>query len=385
MRMRALAWWRMLQAERFGEQQLVMHTGKDLPVCKEIQRRAWPWAFKAGMRVRQTNGQEEIETEDGSRWMVRGRGSVYGYDVCLGMVDEAWAVDAAIVDDGLEPAMLDRVQPQLMLTSTAHRRATSLMRERRAAALAQFDDPVDTLMMHWGSVEGEDPADPAVWQAAQPFWSAQKARDLGRHWSRIQAGTQVPDPDEPDPVEAWKAQYLNMWPPPGAPVIAPWIAPGTVLRVLGDPGDVSGGVGAIESSKDGRLWSAALALQGRAVVTRHTTSDDAIRWLVARGASVLLCHQAVAAQLVNVDLEVVTVTQKDAVAATAILRELVEGELVAIGGDVAGQFGAVVLAHSDGGARVDATRARGDVDAVKCLSWALWFAQVRMPEVAAIF
>jgi hypothetical protein len=103
-RLRSTALYRLhLGTEVFGEQQLVMHTGKDLPICKEIHRRAWPIAERWGWAVRRQNGNEEIERpDDGSRWMVRGRSSVYGYDVCLGLVDEAWGVEPGVVDDGLE-------------------------------------------------------------------------------------------------------------------------------------------------------------------------------------------------------------------------------------------------------------------------------------------
>jgi hypothetical protein len=121
-RLRCLALWRTASSDQFGETQLVLHTGKDLPICKEIHRQAWRWAEVHGWSVRRQNGNEEVEHPDGSRWIVRGSGSVYGYDVCLGMVDEAWSVDSVVVDDGLEPAMLEDLSPQLLLTSTAHRR-----------------------------------------------------------------------------------------------------------------------------------------------------------------------------------------------------------------------------------------------------------------------
>src|SRR4029077_11504423 len=42
--LRELCLWRIEQGERFGEPQAVMHTGKDLAVCKEVQRPARIWA-----------------------------------------------------------------------------------------------------------------------------------------------------------------------------------------------------------------------------------------------------------------------------------------------------------------------------------------------------
>ena len=102
----------------------MLHTGKDLAVCKEVQRPARIWAKAHGdvYQVREVNGQEEIEyLEDGSRWMLRAKEAVYGYSVSMAAVDEAWKVRASSVEEGLTPTMVEREQPQLLLVSTAHR------------------------------------------------------------------------------------------------------------------------------------------------------------------------------------------------------------------------------------------------------------------------
>ena len=94
--LRELLLWRIHQGERFGEPQDVLHTGKDLAVCKEVQRPARIWAkARDEYRVREVNGQEEIELlADGSRWMLRAKEAVYGYSVSCGAADEAWKVRA---------------------------------------------------------------------------------------------------------------------------------------------------------------------------------------------------------------------------------------------------------------------------------------------------
>ena len=58
--------WRIHQYERFGEPQDVLHTGKDVAVCKEVQRPARVWAKGRAddYKVREVNGQEEIEHRD---------------------------------------------------------------------------------------------------------------------------------------------------------------------------------------------------------------------------------------------------------------------------------------------------------------------------------
>ena len=138
--------WRFEQGDRFGAEQLVLSTGKDLAVVREMQRPARVRAKAHGdvYKVREVNGQEEIEMiADGSRWMVRSKEGVYGFTASMATVDEAWKVSAAAVDDGLEPTMVEQPQSQLLLVSTAHRKATALMIGRRAGALDRLGDPDD--------------------------------------------------------------------------------------------------------------------------------------------------------------------------------------------------------------------------------------------------
>jgi hypothetical protein len=209
--LRAAATWRMHQAERFGEEQLVLHTGKDLPVCNEVQRAARIWARgRPGYVVREQNGNEEVGYGD-SRWLVRGRYSVYGYAVSMGLVDEAWGVLAEVVDDGIEPTMGDRTDPQLWLVSTAHRRATSLYPLRRATTLASLAAPARSLMLEWSATRDTGVDDQAAWQAASPYWTDHRQALLADKLARVQAGVSE-DPDEDDPVESFRSQWLNMWP-----------------------------------------------------------------------------------------------------------------------------------------------------------------------------
>ena len=44
------------------------------------------------------------------------------------------------IEEGLTPTMVERVQPQLLLISTAHRLATSLMLGRRQVALERLEE-----------------------------------------------------------------------------------------------------------------------------------------------------------------------------------------------------------------------------------------------------
>lgn len=210
-RVRGVALWRMAHPDLFGEVQTVIHTGSDVAICREIQRGAWRWAADvAGWTVSQSNGKEALETPAGDRWLVRAQRAVYGYDVCLGIVDEAWNVLPDTVSEGLEPAILERSSPQLHLTSTAHRRATSLMRSRLQVALA--GDVEDTLLLLWAAPAGSNPGDPAVWRAASPHWSEDRRRMIANKYAKAVAGEADPQADDPDPMAGFTAQYLNIWP-----------------------------------------------------------------------------------------------------------------------------------------------------------------------------
>jgi hypothetical protein len=162
--------------------------------------------------VVETNGQERIEyLADGSRWMIRAKEAVYGYTCSLAAVDEAWKVKATSVDEGLTPTMVERVQPQLLLISTAHRLATSLMLGRRQACLAALETGEGDLLIEWSAPAGCRLDDPDCWRQASPHWTVKRERLLRRQLDALEAG-ETGDPDETDPEQAFRAQWLNEWP-----------------------------------------------------------------------------------------------------------------------------------------------------------------------------
>lgn len=209
--LRGGACWRCdVGAERFGEPQLAMLVSKDLAVGKEIHRPSWRWADKKGWNVLRLGGAQEIESTGGNRWLLRAPNAAYGYDVGYGQVDEAWGVDPMAITDGLEPALLERHSPQLHLTSTAHVKASSLMRRRLTAALREAD--LDVLLLFWGAHPDMDVADEATWRQASPHWSEDRLALIRRKYAAALAGQDEPEFDDPDPVRGWAAQYLNVWP-----------------------------------------------------------------------------------------------------------------------------------------------------------------------------
>ena len=212
--LRELALWRMHQTGHFAEPQDVVHSGKDLAICKEVQRPAVWWAKEQGdaYKVRQVNGQEALEhVASHSRWLLKAKEAAYGHSVSLAVVDEAWAVTAATVDESLIPTMIEREQPQLLLISTAHRRSEALMLQRRKAALAELETGAGDLLVEWSAPAGLALDDIEGWRAASPHWTPQRERLIGQQLTMAQAG-EIRDPTEPDPEQSFRAQYLNQWP-----------------------------------------------------------------------------------------------------------------------------------------------------------------------------
>jgi hypothetical protein len=208
--------WRLEHAGRFGVEQVVLSTGKDLAVVREMQRPARVRAkgYRDRYKVREVNGQEEIEVvADGSRWMVRSKEGVYGLTASMATVDEAWKVPASAVDDGLEPTMVEQPQSQLLLVSTAHRRATALMIGRRAGALDRLGDPDELggLLVEWSAPRSGGLGDRVGWRQASPHWSTRREALIADRLRAAESG-ESDDPEEPDPVESFRTQWLNQWP-----------------------------------------------------------------------------------------------------------------------------------------------------------------------------
>ena len=209
---RLLALWRLMFAPGlFGEEQLIVQSASTLKVAKEPMRYAGRWArAHPKLKVSTNNNNYSIEHDDGHRWIVVPPDSTAGLDTCLGLLDEAWAIKPEVVDDDLEPTLLERVSPQLLMVSTAHRRATSLMRGRLAGALESEDGR--TLLLLWAAPANMDLADPATWRAASPHWTEQRRSYIAAKYTKALAGEDDLEFDDANPMLGWRSQFMNVWP-----------------------------------------------------------------------------------------------------------------------------------------------------------------------------
>jgi hypothetical protein len=142
-------------------------------------------------------------------------------------------------------------------------------------------------------------------------------------------------------------------------------------------------------STDQVSWSAAVS-DGRQVATMIARPlSEVAGWLAGFAPPVLLAHYAVLnrPELARVGATLVPVKAHEAAGAASELADAVRGQAVTWdnGAAVAEQMARVVLAQVDGLRRIVDSRSRGDVSAVKAMSWALWFARQNAPEVSAIF
>jgi hypothetical protein len=251
--LRELAWWRTEQVRRWGDQ-LVVHTGKDAGVVQEVMQPAMVYADRLGLDVDWRSDRWQIEramdvppppplacpecngapflspvpdtlceacggrgTEPlqpplqlRGRWIARTWRAVYGWSPGLAVVDEAWKVPPRAVDDGIWPMLVEQVSPQLLLVSSAHPEATGLMLTERALAIGQLFSPVDTLLLEWSTPADMALEDVAGWRMASPHWSRQREKMIGSALRKALEGSS--DPEDPDPIGSFRAQWLNQWP-----------------------------------------------------------------------------------------------------------------------------------------------------------------------------
>jgi hypothetical protein len=392
--LRELLLWRIHQGLRFGEPQDVLHTGKDLAICKEVQRpaRIWAKARPDVYKVREVNGQEEIELlEDGSRWMLRAKEAVYGYGVSCAAADEAWKVRPSSIEEGLTPTMAERVQPQLFLVSTAHRLATSLMLGRRQVALEQLEAGDGDLLVEWSAPAGAELDNLDAWRLASPHWTPHRQRHISKQLLALQSG-QIEDPEEPDPEQSFRAQWLNQWPrkltPPSGNTER--LLPEDLWDELAEPGltstgpvwvavDDAFGMGAAVSAV-GRLEDGRLEVDGWLCPDWDSALEDVTALQQARPVRQLLVAASVLDRVPALMApRPVTAGARETRLGLALLRDL------AVNGQVAHDAGTTELDNAMELAQVRESAAglflvaRGPAHLVRAAVWALQAAHKRVP------
>jgi hypothetical protein len=389
-RLRVMALWRMAHAELLGEEQQCIHVARDMNIVREILRGAFDWAELRDWTVRKANGKEEIEAPDGSRWLARSVHATTGYSPGLALADECWDIEPGVIDEGLEPATMKRISPQLVLTSTAHRRATSLMKGRitRALQAIQSGEETNTLLLLWAMPPGADPSEESSWRAASPHWSPEDRDFIRDKYVAALAGQDDPDSDDPDPMEGFLAQYGNRW-----KLTASRTAPGSAVVKEQEWAELEGplpdgppaGVAIEGWYRDGVSVARAWFADGRVTVSvsDHRDVPGAIAAAAAAGCpNPIRVGKSLTGDPALQPLwhEPMQGTTKSAV---ADLRRLVDDGALAHDGsaELARQVLALRVSPSADGVTL---RSKGRADAVKSAVWAAEAAR-NAPEPAAIW
>src|SRR4029077_16752067 len=113
-------------------------------------------------------------------------------------------IEAAVVENGVAPTLRRRRSPQLGLISTAHPDATSLGIDRRRAGLGGCG----ALLIEWSSPSWRADDDREGWRMATPAWTAWIEADVEKALQSARTVRTTLD----DPLETFRAQYLNRWP-----------------------------------------------------------------------------------------------------------------------------------------------------------------------------
>jgi hypothetical protein len=74
-----------------------------------------------------------------------------------------------------------------------------------------MDEPGTALILEWSAPPDASIEDRDAWRSSSPHWSAMRERLLSAKLERVLRGVSE-DPDEDDPVESFRSQYLNVWP-----------------------------------------------------------------------------------------------------------------------------------------------------------------------------
>jgi phage terminase large subunit-like protein len=384
--MSELAMWRILHADLFDDgPQLVMHVADKLQTGDEVQRyhRAWAKAHRdEGWTTSEQAGARSVVSPDDSRWRVFSKDTPYGWSAGLALIDEVWALHAAIVEDGIEPTQIERTQPQLGLLSTAHPRATSLFIDRRATALAGGS----ILLLEWSAPSYLELQDRQGWRMASPHWSEQRELTVERALQRALA-SRSSALNEQDPIATFRGQYLNQWPQRATNEIAlpgDSLFPADTWRQLAGPADPVGPVTfavedfagiAVAVAAAGRDASGTITLEAYVLSGDRRTAYD---WIALHSASRPGSSLVVGASLqsdaavieLGASLVVQAMTYADTRAALSLLRQVVNrrGLVHADSPELDGQIRACRVAEGTAGLRVAST-ARWDV--IRAAAWAV--------------
>lgn len=370
--------WAVVNVREFWRADDVLYTSRTLVLAEGVLAPALRWSEgEEEWRPWKSRGSQAVMYQERNSLLIRAVGSAYGSTNGLAVVDESWDVKPTDVAEGIRPTLLES-EGSLGLVSTAHRRATSLTLNERQRAFEQLDAPSSRLILEWSARRDRDLDDRAGWREASPHWSAYREELIADALAAARSG-EILDPDEPDPLKGFEAQYLNRWPVrqtrrgSGEPLFEAGAWASALITSLHP---VYNRVAAIEDNY-GRGLSVAVAgisPDERIAVTGRTFEDRSQGWTHVselQSIDVFLVGATLATDPAASELyPVEPVGRREMQSAFSSIRSLVEAGLLTHDGspDLAAQVIECRLRTATTGLMV---ASKGRADLVKAASWAV--------------
>ena len=234
---------------------------------------------------RRSNGSERITWRDtGGRLQIEASNDTAGHSLTVddARLDEAFAHDDLTIINAIEPTMLTKPDPLILVVSTPGDGTDGLMLHYEEIAAVAVNDPDTTFaVLDWSATEDDDRTDPAVWHRVMPALGAasgiteKRVRQLlartppaefdRAYLARRPTSATVAAID----VAGW-AECRNLKPPlklAGGVTIGLELDPGRTRGVVAVAGAQPGGrVGVLVDCQPGTRWMAGAV---RELVHRH--------------------------------------------------------------------------------------------------------------------
>jgi hypothetical protein len=254
---------------------------------------------------------------------------------------------------------VERVQSQLWLLSTANPATTALFPSYRRRAI---EGAPRVFMAEWSAPPNADLADPEVWRAATPHWTAARAELMSAAQN----------------TRGFGEQWCNRWPHVEAKQDRAGFPVGwdECPRVESSP--PRGGTAAVETSQDRAVFGVAVVSVDAAGVMQvwsrsFPSAAMAAEQLAEWRPAVLLVGLSIK-ELFPGPWSTFPVGTKETRLATPVLDDLVRRRRLAHDHDAetAGQVAAARTSLVESGLVLSAAKSEGPVSSVKALCWAAW-------------
>jgi len=384
--LREVILWRMTHPMT-DDPETIVYTANHLDTSREVWRPAMMWAERQAWEVRKANGEQAItcRTND-SRWLVRALGTAgFGFTISMPVVDEAWSVDATVVDDQLAPTMIEVPHAQMWMVSTSHPDATPLFPNLRRAAIAAVSVPSDTLIIEWSARPGRMSEDEEGWREASPFWNDRRRDFIATRLEKAASEA------------SFRSQWLNEWPTHSTLGLADETAWGDLAvpnLAVPDTGplwlaleQVTGGGGTVVTAwLDGEGHTCLTAEHRLPMIRALTRVTEAA---ATHPGSVLMLGASLDKMIDRAQFpgEVRLAGVRETRAATHLFQGLVAEGKIRHDGDtaLAAQVTNAVVVTTDMGAVMSGTRSPVPTDAARASLWCTWAAHTAAATVPAIY